>query len=62
MSKNVMEDRALARKIQALVGKLEVLNDAVGNTPIRHQISEYLVCIRLLIRDGSTKNRNGGQG
>lgn len=59
--KNSIEDRELAKKIQAKVDKLELLNDAVGNTPIRHKVSEYLVRIRLLVRDGHERNLNGGK-
>jgi hypothetical protein len=29
---------------------------------VRHQISEHLVCIRLLLRDGHTKNLNRFKG
>lgn len=55
---NQIEDRALAKKILVSIDKLERLNDCVGNTPIRHQISEYLVRIRLLARDGHMRNLN----
>jgi hypothetical protein len=45
---------AMQRKIDAL----ERENDAIGLTRVRHQISEHLVSIRLLLRDGTTKNIN----
>lgn len=57
---NTVEDRDLAKRIMKQIDKIEQLNDAVGNTPIRHAISEYLVRIRLLARDGHERNINGG--
>jgi len=38
---------------------LEMENDAIGDTPIRHAINERLVEIRLLLRDGHLKNKCG---
>ena len=62
MTKDLIEDRELAKEIMARMDELELLNDAVGNRAIRHQISEHLVCIRLLARDGHLGNMNGGAG
>jgi hypothetical protein len=59
---SAIDDKALATKIQKMVDALERLNDAVGDTPIRHAVSERVVEIRLLIRDGHLKNMNGGRG
>lgn len=56
-----IEDKALVKKILALVDKLERLNDSVGCTPIRHAISHRVVEIRLLARDGHLRNMNGGR-
>jgi hypothetical protein len=49
---------AMQRKVDAL----ERENDAIALTRVRHQISEHLVCIRLLLRDGHTKNLNRFKG
>jgi hypothetical protein len=48
-------------KMQMCVTKLERANDSIGNTPIRHAISQRLVEIRLLLRDGDLKKLNGGR-
>lgn len=47
---------AMQRKIDAL----ERANDWIESTPVRHAVSERLVEIRLLLRDGHLKNKNGG--
>lgn len=57
-----IEDRELAQQIMALTDRLELLNDAVGTTSIRHRISEYLVRIRHLAKDGHMRNMNFGRG
>lgn len=52
-----------ARQVAAMQGKidaLEIENDAIGDTRIRHAIDERLVEIRLLLRDGHLRNMNGG--
>lgn len=50
------------KSMQRKVDALERENDAIALTRVRHQISEHLVSIRLLLRDGHTKNMNGGKG
>jgi hypothetical protein len=45
--------------MQKRIDTLEHENDAIGNTEIRHAISERLVEIRLLLRDGHLKNKHG---
>jgi hypothetical protein len=55
-----IEDSFLARDMLDVLTGLERLNDAVGCTEIRHKISEYLVRIRLLVRDGNEDALNGG--
>jgi len=45
--------------MQRRIDMLERENDAIGNTPIRHAISDRLVEIRLLLRDGSLHNKRG---
>ena len=45
---------AMNKKLDAL----ERENDWIGDTRIRHAVSERLVEIRLLLRDGHTKNKN----
>lgn len=57
-----ISDRKLARKIAEQATKLETLNDSVADTSIRHEISEYVVRIRLLAEDGHLRNMNGGRG
>ena len=47
--------------MQMKIDALERANDWIGNTPIRHAVSERLVEIRLLLRDGHLKNKNGGK-
>jgi hypothetical protein len=47
--------------MQKKVDALERENDAIALTRVRHQISEYLVSIRLLLRDGNTNAMNGGK-
>ena len=47
--------------MQKRINTLELENDAISNRHIRHAISERLVEIRLLLRDGHLKNKNGGQ-
>ncbi|MDX9956486.1 MAG: hypothetical protein RBT75_20485 [Anaerolineae bacterium] len=49
---------AQVKAMQRKVDQLERENDAIGNTKIRHKISENLVEIRLLLRDGHLKNMN----
>ena len=48
---------AMQRKIDAL----EIENDAIEDSRIRHAISERLVEVRLLLRDGHLRNMNGGR-
>lgn len=48
--------------MQKKVDALERENDAIGLTRVRHAISEHLVSIRLLLRDGHTEHMNGGKG
>ena len=57
-----ISDRKLARKIAELATQLETLNDNVADTSIRHEISEYVVRIRLLAEDGHLRNMNMGRG
>jgi hypothetical protein len=45
---------AMQRKVDAL----ERENDAIALTRVRHAISERLVEIRLLLRDGHIRNKN----
>jgi hypothetical protein len=45
--------------MQRRIDTLEMENDAIGDTPIRHAINERLVEIRLLLRDGHLKNKCG---
>jgi hypothetical protein len=44
---------AMQRKVSAL----EIENDAIGLTRVRHAISERLVEIRLLLRDGNLDSK-----
>lgn len=46
--------------MQARINTLERENDAIALTRVRHAISQRLVEIRLLLRDGHTRNMNGG--
>ena len=46
--------------MQKKVNALERENDAIALTRIRHAISERLVEIRLLLRDGNLNGKNGG--
>ena len=55
-----IEDRELATAIMWRADELEKVNDAVGNRRIRHRISELVVRIRLLARDGNENAINGG--
>lgn len=55
-----IEDRALAKDMLKLIDRLERMNDAVGCTPIRRLISEYIVRTRLLVRDGNLTKLRGG--
>jgi len=55
-------DKQQIAAMQKKVDALERENDAIGLTRVRHQISEHLVSIRLLLRDGHTENMNGGKG
>jgi hypothetical protein len=48
--------------MQKKIDALEHENDAIALTRIRHDISQRLVEIRLLLRDGHLKNMNGGKG
>lgn len=48
---------AMQRKIDAL----EIENDAIGDSRIRHAINERLVEVRLLLRDGHLRNMNGAK-
>lgn len=43
-------------EMQRKINALERENDAIALTRVRHEISEKLVEIRLLLRDGHTKN------
>lgn len=45
--------------MQRKVDQLERENDAIALTRIRHAISERLVEIRLLLRDGNLKSKGG---
>ena len=48
------------RQIKAMQDKVDSLereNDAIGLTRVRHAISERLVEIRLLLRDGHINNK-----
>ena len=47
--------------MQKRIDTLERENDAIALTRVRHAISERLVEIRLLLRDGHTKRMNGGK-
>lgn len=51
-------------QIASMQGKVDALereNDAIELTRIRQAISQRLVEIRLLLRDGHLKNLNGGK-
>ena len=43
------------------IDQLERENDAIALTRVRHAISERIVEIRLLLRDGNLKGMNGGE-
>ena len=43
--------------MQRKVDSLEIENDAIALTRVRHKISERLVEIRLLLRDGNLKHK-----
>jgi hypothetical protein len=45
--------------MQRRIDTLEMENDTIGDTPIRHAINERLVEIRLLLRDGHLRNKSG---
>lgn len=45
-------------QMQHKINCLERENDAIGLTRVRHEISQRLVEIRLLLRDGHLKNLN----
>lgn len=47
--------------MQKKIDALERENDAIALTRVRHEISQRLVEIRLLLRDGHLKNMNGGK-
>jgi hypothetical protein len=47
-------------EMQSAINQLEWQNDAIGLTRVRHAVSQRLVEIRLLLRDGHLKNMNGG--
>jgi hypothetical protein len=46
--------------MQRKVDQLERENDAIALTRIRHAVSQKLVEIRLLLRDGNLRSMNGG--
>jgi len=46
--------------MQAKIDLLEQENDWIEDTFVRRAVNERLVEIRLLLRDGHTKNINGG--
>lgn len=47
--------------MQRKVDALERENDAIALTRVRHAINKRLVEIRLFLRDGHTRNMNGGR-
>lgn len=49
---------AQVKSMQRKVDQLERENDYVGLTRVRHAVNERLVEIRLLLRDGHTRNMN----
>jgi hypothetical protein len=51
--------RPQIRAMHTKVDALERENDAIALTRIRHEISQRLVEIRLLLRDGHLKNMGG---
>lgn len=53
--------KAQLATMQRHIDTLERENDAIAPTKIRHKISERLVEIRLLLRDGHLRNMNGGK-
>ncbi len=55
-----IDDPELVEEMLATIAALQRQNDAVGCTRIRHRISEYVVRIRLLVRDGNERALNGG--
>jgi len=55
-------DKTQYRFMQKYIDLLERENDAIALPRIRHAISQQLVEIRLLLRDGHLKNLNGGRG
>jgi hypothetical protein len=46
--------------MQAKIDLLEQENDWIADVSVRHAVNHRLVEIRLLLRDGHTKNINGG--
>lgn len=53
-------DAAHIASMQSKIDTLELENDWIGYTPVRHAVNERLVEIRLLLRDGHIENKNGG--
>jgi hypothetical protein len=47
--------------MQTKIDLLEQENDWIGDTFVRGEVNERLVEIRLLLRDGHLKNKNGGK-
>lgn len=54
-------DKALEKRILAQLQKLELLNDSVGPTPLRHALSELIVGARLAIRNFDQTEYENGQ-
>lgn len=57
-----VEDAALAKVLNRGIDALERQIDNVGDTPLRHALSQRIVEIRMLARDGHLRNMNGGKG
>ena len=55
--KFTMQDKDLQAQLQRMITQLERSVDYVGETPIRHALSEHIVTMRKLVRDGVTELR-----
>ena len=63
MSTNALNLGITLRQVAAMqrkIDSLEIENDAIEDSRFRHAISERLVEVRLLLRDGHLRNMNGG--
>lgn len=53
-----MEDKQLQAEMLCLLAALERANDAVGDTPTRHRISELVVETRKVVKNGYPRARD----